>query len=113
MLVGLGSDGYSPRMWDEFKTALHVQKLRARDPRVAYAEAYAAAFLNNRDHRQERSGAWTSAASKPAPSADLILVDYFPPTPLDSRQPVRPSAVRHCQRARRFADGERPLGGAR
>ena len=46
--MGLGSDGYSPRMWEEFKTAFHVQKLQARDPRVAYAEAYAAAFLNNR-----------------------------------------------------------------
>src|ERR1019366_10721387 len=47
--VGLGSDGYSPRLWDEFKTAFHLQKLRARDPRVGYAEAYAAAFLNNRE----------------------------------------------------------------
>jgi len=34
--------------FEEFKTALHVQKLQAGDPRVAYAEAYAAAFLNNR-----------------------------------------------------------------
>ena len=56
MLVGLGSDGYSPRMWDEFKTAFHVQKLRTGDPRVGYAEAYAAAFLNNRDHRAEGLG---------------------------------------------------------
>ena len=45
--------------------------------------------------------------------ADLILVDYFPPTPLEPRQPVRPPAVRHLQRARGFADGERPLRGAR
>ena len=54
--VGLGSDGYSPRMWDEFKTAFHVQKLRAGDPRVGYAEAYAAAFLNNRDNRAKSLG---------------------------------------------------------
>ncbi len=32
VLVGLGSDGYSPRMWDEFKTAFHVQKLRDARP---------------------------------------------------------------------------------
>ena len=55
-----------PRMWDEFKTAFHVQKLRAGDPRVAYAEAYAAALLNNRDHRQENLGPGHRAASKPA-----------------------------------------------
>ncbi len=35
--VGLGSDGYSPRLLEEFKTALHLQKLRARDPRAGSA----------------------------------------------------------------------------
>ena len=79
--VGLGSDGYCPRMWDEFKTAFHVQKLRAGDPRAGYAEAYAAAFLNNRAIVKKIWGMDIGRIETGA-RADLILVDYFPPTPL-------------------------------
>ncbi len=81
VLVGLGSDGYSPRMWDEFKTAFHVQKLRAGDPRVAYAEAYALALLNNRAIAKK---IWNLDIGRIAEGrrADLALYDYFPPTPL-------------------------------
>jgi putative selenium metabolism protein SsnA len=80
-LVGLGSDGYSPRMWDEFKTAFHVQKLRAGDPRVAYAEAYALALLNNRTIAKK---IWDMEIGRieEGARADLVLYDYFPPTPL-------------------------------
>jgi len=81
VLVGLGSDGYSPRMWEEFKTAFHVQKLRAGDPRVAYAEAYAAALLNNRAIARKIWGMEIGRIEAGA-RADLTLVDYFPPTPL-------------------------------
>jgi putative selenium metabolism protein SsnA len=80
-LVGLGSDGYCPRMWDEFKTAFHAQKLRTRDPRVAYAEAYAVAFLNNREIVRKVFGMDIGRIETGA-KADLILVDYFPPTPM-------------------------------
>jgi cytosine/adenosine deaminase-related metal-dependent hydrolase len=81
VLVGLGSDGYSPRMWDEFKTAFHVQKLRAGDPRVAYAEAYALALLNNRTIAKKIWGLEIGRIEEGA-RADLVLYDYFPPTPL-------------------------------
>jgi cytosine/adenosine deaminase-related metal-dependent hydrolase len=73
--VGLGSDGYSPRMWDEFKTALHVQQPSAR------AAVYAAAFANNRDIVRDLWGMDVGRIAKGA-RADFILVDYFPPTPL-------------------------------
>jgi len=82
VLVGLGSDGYTPRMWEEFKAAFHVQKLRERDPRVAYAEAYAAALLNNRIITKKVWG-WEIGRIETGAKADLLLVDYFPPTPLD------------------------------
>ena len=81
VMVGMGSDGYSPRMWDEFKTALHVQKLRAGDSRVGNAEAYAAAFLNNRTIVRKVWGMDLGRIESGA-KADLMLVDYFPPTPL-------------------------------
>ncbi|MBZ5726012.1 MAG: putative aminohydrolase SsnA [Acidobacteriia bacterium] len=83
VLVGLGSDGYTARMWDEFKTAFHLQKLRARDPRAAGAEAYAAAFLNNREIVRKIWGLEIGRIATGA-RADLMLVDYFPPTPLHS-----------------------------
>ena len=83
VLVGLGSDGYSPRIWDEFKTAFHLQKLRARDPRVGCAEAYAAAFENNRAIVRKIWG-WELGRIETGAQADLMLVDYFPPTPIDS-----------------------------
>jgi putative selenium metabolism protein SsnA len=81
LLVGLGSDGYTSRMWEEFKTAFHVQKLRAGDPRVGCAEAYAAALLNNRAIARKVWGMEIGRIEAGA-RADLILVDYFPPTPL-------------------------------
>jgi putative selenium metabolism protein SsnA len=83
VLVGLGSDGYSPRMWDEFKAAFHVQKMRAGDPRVAYAEAYALALLNNRAIARK---VWNLDIGRieEGARADLVLYDYFPPTPLTS-----------------------------
>jgi putative selenium metabolism protein SsnA len=83
VLVGLGSDGYTPRMWEEFKAAFHVQKLRERDPRVAYAEAYAAALLNNRTIAKKIWG-WEIGRIETGARADLLLVDYYPPTPLSS-----------------------------
>jgi len=81
VLVGLGSDGYTPRMWEEFKTAFHLQKVRTGDPRVGYAEAYAAALLNNRTIAKQLWGMEVGVI-EPGAMADLILVDYYPPTPL-------------------------------
>jgi len=69
-------------MWEEFKTAFHVQKLREGDPRVGYAEAYAAALLNNRTIARKIWG-WEIGRIQSGARADLLLVDYFPPTPLD------------------------------
>jgi putative selenium metabolism protein SsnA len=83
VLVGLGSDGYTPRMWEEFKTAFHLQKVRERDRRVAYAEAYATALLNNRVIARKICG-WEIGRIETGARADLLLLDYFPPTPLGS-----------------------------
>jgi putative selenium metabolism protein SsnA len=81
--VGMGSDGYSPRMWDEFKTATHLQKVRAADARVGGAEAYAALFSGNRDIVKQIWGTEIGRI-EPGARADLLLVDYLPPTPIDS-----------------------------
>ena len=82
VMVGLGSDGYSPRIWEEFKTAANLQKVRARDPRVGFAEACAAAFRNNRAIVQKIWGVEVGRIETGA-KADLALFDYFPPTPVE------------------------------
>ncbi len=79
--VGLGSDGCSPRMWDEFKSAYHVQKVRARDPRVAAAEVFATAFRNNREIVKKTFGL-TLGRVEPGAAADLLVLDYYAPTPI-------------------------------
>jgi putative selenium metabolism protein SsnA len=81
--VGLGSDGFSPRMWDELRVATDLQKVRARDPRVGGSEAYTALFSGNRDIVKQ---IWGTEVGRIAPGAraDLLLVDYLPPTPIDS-----------------------------
>jgi putative selenium metabolism protein SsnA len=84
VMVGLGSDGYSPRLWEEFKTAANLQKVRARDPRVGCAEAYAAAFRNNRAIVRKIWGLEVGRIETGA-KADLALFDYFPPTPVEPR----------------------------
>ena len=83
VMAGLGSDGYSPRMWEEFITASHVQKLSTRDPRAGDSEAYAAALLNNRAIAKKIWG-WDIGCIERGARADLMLVDYYPPTPLSA-----------------------------
>ena len=76
VLVGLGSDGYSPRLWDEFKTALHVQAPRAR-------AAVLQLLLNNRTILKKLWGL-DLGRIEPGAKADLVLVDYFPPAPMNA-----------------------------
>jgi putative selenium metabolism protein SsnA len=80
VMAGLGSDGYSPRILDEFTIASHAQKVRASDPRVGCSEAFDL-FLNNREIARRVCG-WNIGTIERAACADLMLVDYSPPTPL-------------------------------
>jgi putative selenium metabolism protein SsnA len=81
--IGIGSDGISPRMWNEFVVATELQNVRAIDPRAGGAEAYRALFRGNREIVKQ---IWGTKVGRIAPGAraDLLLVDYFPPTPIDS-----------------------------
>jgi putative selenium metabolism protein SsnA len=81
--IGIGSDGFSPRMWDEFKVATELQNVRARDPRAGGAEAYRALFRGNREIVKQIWGTEVGRIVAGA-RADLLLVDYLPPTPIDS-----------------------------
>jgi len=77
LVVGLGSDGYTPRIADEFRTALLLAKLRSRDPR----RGYVAALANNRTIVQKLWG-FDVGRIETGAAADLTVFDYYPPTPL-------------------------------
>jgi len=80
--VCLGNDGFSNAMWEEWKTAYLVHKLHHGDPRsmggytVTDVAVYNNAALANDLFAQE------SGILKIGAAADLIFVDYTPPTPL-------------------------------
>ena len=73
VLTGLGTDGFSPNLWDEFKTA------KQGGPNL---------LLHNRDIVKKIWGLDVGRIETGA-RADLMLVDYFPPTPVDSSNVFR------------------------
>ena len=81
--VGLGNDGFSNAMWEEWKTTYLMHKLAHNDPRrmngftVAQMAVYNNASLANTYFRDASVG-----ILKPGAYADLIFVDYNPHTPL-------------------------------
>lgn len=83
--VCLGTDGFSHAMWDEWKAAYFLHKAAHRDPRRAngglVAEMGAA---NNAALAKVFFPAAPLGEISPGAHADLILVDYHPPTPLSA-----------------------------
>ncbi|MCI0662353.1 MAG: putative aminohydrolase SsnA, partial [Acidobacteria bacterium] len=81
--VGLGNDGFSNAMWDEWKAAYLSHKAAHRDPRRMSGSAIAEMAVNNNAAlaNQFFSQAPLGVLS-PGAFADLIFVDYHPITPL-------------------------------
>ena len=88
--VGLGNDGFSMNMMQEMKTAYLLHKLAREDPRAMPADLVLnLAFQQNARimdavfspfcHDFPRVGELSVGSA-----ADLILLDYLPPTPLSS-----------------------------
>ena len=77
VMTGLGTDGFSPRLWDELKASLGLTKLHARDPRAGCPDL----FFNNRAIVKKIWGFHVGSIETGA-RADLLLLDYFPPTPI-------------------------------
>jgi cytosine/adenosine deaminase-related metal-dependent hydrolase len=82
VLVGLGTDGMTANMRDEVRVANILHKLAARDPRVFFVESCGLLLRNNaaiaRRHFAKPMGSLTKGAY-----ADLIILDYDPPTLLN------------------------------
>ena len=79
--LALGTDGFSPSIFEEFRAAALHQRMRAGEPAVAMEEAHRAAFLGNADLATSIFGP-PLGRIKPGARADLMVIDYRPPTPL-------------------------------
>lgn len=79
----LGNDGFSNAMWEEWKSAYLLQKCWNHDPRSLSGTAVAKmAIYNNAELANQYFHKAPIGVVKPGAFADLIFVDYNPPTPL-------------------------------
>jgi cytosine/adenosine deaminase-related metal-dependent hydrolase len=81
-LVGLGTDGMSSDMLGQMRCAYLLHRLANRDPRVAFAEAPQLLLHNNAEIAQRQFGLTLGQIAAGSP-ADLAILDYRPPTPLN------------------------------
>jgi putative selenium metabolism protein SsnA len=83
VLVGLGSDGMTANMFDEMRAANLIHKHVAGDPRVAFMEATRMLIENNAAIASKYFPHPVGALA-PNHLADVIVLDYDPPTPLSA-----------------------------
>jgi cytosine/adenosine deaminase-related metal-dependent hydrolase len=81
VLVGLGTDGFTSSMFDEMKAANLVHRHEAGDPRAGHDVAVRTCFHGNGRIASRLFGA-TIGRVEPGAAADLIVLDYDPPTPI-------------------------------
>jgi len=81
--VGLGTDGYTADMFESIKVANLLQKHELRDPQAGWGEVFQMAFKNNREIASKFFGETLGVLQIGAP-ADVIVVNYYPPTPITS-----------------------------
>ncbi|MDR0718362.1 MAG: putative aminohydrolase SsnA [Treponema sp.] len=82
VLVGMGTDGYTSDMTDSFKAAGLLQKHSLANPSVGWAEPPAMLFDNNKTIMERFINGKVGAIKKDH-YADLIIVDYKEPTPVN------------------------------
>jgi len=79
--VGLGSDGMSSDMLAQMRCAYLLQRHDKKDPRLAFCEAPAMLLGNNARIAGRIVARKLGKLEKGAP-ADIVILDYVPPTPL-------------------------------
>jgi putative selenium metabolism protein SsnA len=81
--VCLGTDGFQHAMWDEWKAAYLLHKVWHRDPRrMSGTDLTQMAVANNAALAGQFFPEAPLGVLQAGAHADLILVDYHPPTPL-------------------------------
>ena len=82
ILVGLGTDGMSSDMLSQMRAAYLLHRLDNLDPRVAFMEAPQLVLQNNAEIAERQFGLRLGEIAEGLP-ADLAIIDYHPPTPLN------------------------------
>ncbi len=82
VLVGLGTDGMSSDMLSQMRCAYLLHRLANHDPRVAFMEAPQLLLQNNAEIVERQFGLRLGEIA-PGRPADLAILDYQPPTPLN------------------------------
>ena len=80
--VGLGTDAMTVGMLEELRVGLWAQHLRQENPSCGFAELTSALFAHNPELAGRLWGFPLGTLEEGA-AADVILLDYHPPTPLD------------------------------
>jgi cytosine/adenosine deaminase-related metal-dependent hydrolase len=81
ILLGLGTDGMSASLYADMRAAHLIHKHDLQDNRAGWNEVRQMVLQNNAEIFQRLSGRGLGRIAPGLP-ADLILVDYFPPTPM-------------------------------
>lgn len=82
VLVGLGTDGMNSDMLAQMRCAYLLHRLDNRDPRVAFTEAPQLLLQNNAGIAERQFGIRVGELAEGRP-ADLAILDYIPPTPMN------------------------------
>ena len=80
--VGLGTDAMTVAMLEELRVGLWAQHLRQDNPSCGFMELTDALLVHNPELATQLWGTSLGTLAEGA-AADVILVDYDPPTPLD------------------------------
>jgi len=83
ILVGLGSDGMSSNMLQQLRCAYLIARHANADPRVGFMEAPTMLLQNNAEIASRIFGGSFGTIAK-GKVADIAIMDYLPPTPLNS-----------------------------
>jgi putative selenium metabolism protein SsnA len=83
VLVGLGTDGMSSHLLSQARAMYLQQRVVKSDPRVGFIEACDALARNNRTIAN-RLFADERGQLAPGQLADIVIIDYLPPTPLQA-----------------------------
>jgi putative selenium metabolism protein SsnA len=82
VLVGLGTDAMTVNMLEELRVALWAQHLSHGDPSCGFMEALSTLAFNNAKIANRYWGGKLGEI-KEGNYADMVLIDYRPPTPFD------------------------------
>lgn len=82
ILVGLGTDAMTVNMLEEVRSALWVHHLAQNNPSVGFVESLSTLTFNN---ARIANRYWDNKIGelKEGYAADIILMDYYPPTPFN------------------------------